>query len=307
MKLARQYQGFWRRFIACSFIVSLTLGVAGKVWAEETLIYSQLTDGYWQLWQMQSDGSNPKQLTTTNSDKREGECIDNGQRILYRTNNGQMKILDLKTKKDHEILAQYNRMSNPDYCDITQEILFIRYDPKGLDISDVWVAGPEGIDPRVITRDHRLKYQPAYSKNCQRITFVQADPEDSKSHQVWIMDADGSNQKQLTDDRALASGPRFYKEDSIVFASNKEKNYEIYRLHLKDNSVMKLTDHERLDTAPNISSMTGNIAFVSNRKGMQQVWVMDGEGLNQRVLSGDSAEAVDPAWCEISVKGMEEN
>ncbi|MBZ0166148.1 MAG: hypothetical protein K8I00_05015 [Candidatus Omnitrophica bacterium] len=285
--------------------VVLCIVIVTRVEAAEKIIYSQLTDGYWQLLQMETDGSNARQLTTTKYDKRDAVCAEQGKTILYRTNNGQLKMLNPNTNVEEDLLSKYNRVSNPEYCGAEKKIMFVRYDPRGLDISDIWTADINGDNPRVVTRDHRLKYQPAYNRDCSRITFIQADADDKSAHQVWVMDSDGQNQQQLTTDKALAAGPQFLlEEDSIIFASNREgKDYEIYGINMANGHIKQLTNNARLDNGPSISPQTGRIAFVSNRAGLQQIWSMTADGAEQTALGSSDHEAVDPAWCSEITTG----
>ncbi|MBZ0167220.1 MAG: hypothetical protein K8I00_10480, partial [Candidatus Omnitrophica bacterium] len=237
------------------FIIGLTTLLTGRMAAAEPLVYSQLTEGYWQLWQMNDDGSETRQLTFSKSDKREAVCFSGGNTILYRTNNGQLKMMKIQEESQQEILAKYNRISNPDYCAAREEVVFVRYDPKGMDISDIWRADLNEQRPQILTRDHRLKYQPAYNQDCSQIAFVQADPEERKAHQIWLMDSEGQNQKAVTTDKALASGPQFLPGgQGLVFASNRNGgDYNIYRVGMSGQNMSALTTAEGLDTSPAVS------------------------------------------------------
>lgn len=130
------------RIVICLLLMSGMLGINPCRSAEsaELIIFSQLTDGYWQLWQMAPDGSDAKQLTNSAYDKRASVCAEKAKKILYRTNNGQLKMLNMVTKEEQEILSNYYRISNLEFCESTGMLMFERFDPRELDSSDIWTA-----------------------------------------------------------------------------------------------------------------------------------------------------------------------
>lgn len=282
-------------------LIALWVLAPVDIWAGEKIIYSRVTDGYWQVWWMNPDGSQAQQLTNSRSDKRDPVCAEGGEKILYRNNNGILHSVDLADGTEKKILDKYRRINNPDYCDEKQQLTFVRFDPGEIDISDIWSADLEGKDVRILTRDHRLQYQPSFDEDCKRIAFVKAD-NDSRAHHLWLMDADGQNARQLTDEKGFVAGPAFLPgEEGLVFSSNRDGgDYEIYRVDQQGQDLRQLTDNDRLDTGPDASHETGRITFVSNRNGFQQIWTMDADGSRQEVASAGEDESVDPSWCRVT-------
>lgn len=266
--------------------------------AGEAVIFSRLTDGYWQVWAMNTDGSNPKQITDSKLDKRDPVCMDNGKKILFRTNNGQLMVKNLALIEEAEVLSKYNLINNPAFCDAKDKVLFVRFDPRATDISDIWTSDLDGNDPRILTKDKRLKYQPVFNRSCDQIAFVKAD-DDGKSHHLWVMSDNGENMRQVTEGSGFDVLPDFLPGDQgLVFSSNRVgKDYEIYQVDFNAKAVTPLTDNEFLDTSPAVSADGKRILFVSTRSGSQQVWVMNTDGTESGQLTNGDAEALDPQWC----------
>lgn len=282
--------------ILLSAAILLQFG-AYKAFAGEKIAFVRLTGGYWQVWVMPPEGATPKQMTFSAYDKRDPVWMDQGKSVAYRTNNGELFVVDLNTLKEKKILERYKFINNPDYSDILGLFTFVRYDPRLTDISDLWLSDIEGKNTKVITKDKRLKYQPRFSKDGAKIAYVKAD-ESNQNHQLWLADSDGENLIQLTRANGFDTLPRFSPDgEKIVFTSNREDNdYEIYMLDIKTKKAGRLTNSRGLDTHACFSPDGARIVYVSNRTGRRQLWVMDADGKNSRVLTEGDDESADPVW-----------
>lgn len=141
--------------------------------AKELIAYSHLTgEGYWQIWVMDADGKNKRQITRSHQDKRDPAWIDHGSKIAFRTNNSELFLVDLDGTNEREILGKYKNINNPHFSRATNEIVFVRFDPRAIDTSDIWKSDIDGKNTILLTRDRRLKYQPVFfigwEKSCLR-------------------------------------------------------------------------------------------------------------------------------------------
>jgi len=92
---------------------------------------------------------------------------------------------------------------------------------------------------------------------------------------LWMASNDGDNRAPLTqvgsDDRPTWSPDG----KSIVFiSSDRDGNWELYRLLLETGDVTRLTNDPELDVLPSVSPDGTMVAFVSNRGGDWHVWVV---------------------------------
>jgi TolB protein len=93
-----------------------------------------------------------------------------------------------------------------------------------------------------------LKWAPAWSPDGQRLTFVVSPQHDQYQGQadIWVMDADGTNCKPLTDNlssqrQVIAKYPDWSHDGrSIVFVSNRDGNFELYRMDSNGNNQRKI-------------------------------------------------------------------
>lgn len=285
------------RFLSAVIIAGALYGIAD---AKELIAYSQLTDGYWQIWTVEPDGGNKQKITDSPMDKRDPVWIKAGKAIAFRTHNGQLFTRDLTTKKEEELLTQLRNIANPYYCNATDEIVFVLFDPQATDVGNIWKSGGDGKNPVVLIRDNILKYRPVFSPRGDKVAFVKVDSS-TRSHHLWLMNADGSNPRQLTKGKGLMTLPDFSPDNTtITFTSNfNDNNYEIYTLDIASLKINRLTKHPGLDSHSRFSTDGSKVVFVSNRSGNQQIWVMDKDGSNPKQITDGEAESVSPAWGEI--------
>ena len=115
-------------FRPSSFVCRLTLLLIFSListisMAKDLIAYSHLTDGYWQIWEMEADGSNKSQITYSQADKLNPTWAENGQKIVFRTHNGQLYIINKDGRNEQEIFQEIKNINNPYYSDITGEII----------------------------------------------------------------------------------------------------------------------------------------------------------------------------------------
>lgn len=85
--------------------------------------------------------------------------------------------------------------------------------------------------------------------------------------------------------------------EKIVFASNRDGNWEIYIMNPDGTRQERLTYDRAVDCDPVISPKGDQILFNSNRGGTRDLYLMDVDGRNVRPLFGfTAAYRTHPAW-----------
>ena len=82
----------------------------------------------------------------------------------------------------------------------------------------------------------------------------------------------------------------------IVFASNRDGNYEIYVMNADGTAQANLTNYWTDDAQPAGSPDGSKIAFMSIRDGNQEIYVMNADGSGLVRLINNPAWDVEPAW-----------
>ena len=85
-------------------------------------------------------------------------------------------------------------------------------------------------------------------------------------------------------------------EPRIVFASNRDGDWNIYSMDVNGNNLLQLTNHPASDKAPACSPGGRRIVFRSDRDLTPDLYVMDSDGDNVVRLTQDSFYESRPSW-----------
>ena len=91
-------------------------------------------------------------------------------------------------------------------------------------------------------------------------------------------------------------------EPRIVFASNRDGDWDIYSMDVNGNNVVQLTDHPAIDHYPACSPDGRRIAFLSERGLTSDLYVMDSDGGNVIRLTSDNSKDSRPSWSPDGTK-----
>jgi TolB protein len=175
------------------------------------------------------------------------------------------------------------------------KIAFIGKNPRrGYDLYAMDFDG-EGLHR--LTFDHVLAYSPAWSLKTHHIEYV------SYLHmepQILSYDLRTGRRTALAKFPGLNITPDFSR-DGIHLAvalskGNRAQRTEIYVTTLKDKKFNRLTFSRSNNLSPSWSPSGNQIAFVSDRDGHPQVFVMDSDGTNVHRVTFNGFYNVSPAW-----------
>ena len=116
---------------------------------------------------------------------------------------------------------------------------------------------------------------------------------------IFVHDNQYNTSRQLTSGNGWSYDPAWSpKGDRIAFVSQEPGNDEIYTMNPDGSDQLQLTSNTwEWDKHPSWSPDGSQIVFWSNRDaGHRQLWVMDADGNNQRLLLSSSFNDWDPIW-----------
>ena len=155
-----------------------------------------------QIWVMNADGSNQRQLTqTAGIESQAPSWSPDGTKIVFSRCSSpfgdkrcSIDVMKANGTCLHKILGGQWRSGNPEYSPDGREIAFASN--RGGYVSNVWVMNANGGALKRLTRPRLQAWAPDWSPDGSHIIFT-SDAELPFSS-VWVMRPDGSGLKELT-------------------------------------------------------------------------------------------------------------
>ena len=136
---------------------------------------------------------------------------------------------------------------------------------------------------------------PAWSPDGKTIVFAREykDVNGAWHEEFWLMNADGTEQRQI---KALEGrAPEFMQDGRLLFQS-KASPSQISIANIDGSNIIHLTNDDSNNMSPKISPDGSQIAYLSNRDGNQEVYIMNIDGSNQKRLTLNDIQEWGPAW-----------
>ena len=247
-----------------------------------------------QIFSVELDGSNRKQLTFSTGGNFFPVWSPDGQRLAFistRTGSPEIWVMDADGMNQKEITSGGGNFI-PAWSPDGRQIAFTSTRTGS---PQIWVMNADGSKPRQLTTAGHNNV-PVWSPDGQKIAFWSGD--ETGFGQVWVMDADGGNRKQLTFAKIIsytpkgssANAPSWLYSQKIAYWSGIEHQYgQVWVMNADGSNQQQLTTEPAPISSDNpVWSPDGTkILFDTNRNRKVEIWVMDANGQNQRVLISD--------------------
>ncbi len=162
---------------------------------------------------------------------------------------------------------------------------------------EIQIVDYDGANPRTVTANGGLNKFPEWSPENSRLVFATRLPNSSR-WEIWIQEVSGGR-TVLSTPSSYASSPAISPDGRRVALSSRSQeatDSDIYLSNIEGGGIRNLTNHQGIDTSPCWSPTGQQIAFISDRSGGPQVWVMDADGSNVRRLVSEGGHCDSPAW-----------
>ena len=303
--LGKQYQDAATtnaaRIIAHKFADEIIFRLGGAVpgIAETEIYFVSSRSGHKEIWAMDYDGQNQRQITHMGSISLSPRISPDGSRLAFSS----------MTKSGWEILMysmELNRMvSFPRFAGTN---LSPAWSPDGAKLafsssrsghSEIYTVDSSGGNLKRLTSSRGPDVSPVWNrKTGAQISWVSGR---TGLPEVYSMEADGTNVQRLTDQGYAVSPSWSPNGQLLVFAWMRHYGpgapgaQDLYIMDVTTKQWVQLTHDGGRNDFPSWAPDGRHIVFQSSRSGSEEIWSMLADGTNQKRLTF-SGRNTQPNW-----------
>ncbi|MFN7993923.1 MAG: hypothetical protein U0Q18_09995 [Bryobacteraceae bacterium] len=276
------------RKIAHEFAADIIAQMGGTSLLGSKIFFVSNRTGHKEIWVMDPDGSNQKQVSHFNSISIMPAASPDGTKIAFTSfARGNPAIFILSTDTGRR-LPFYNQVASmnatPDFTPDGKQIV---YASTASGWAQIYIANLDGSNLRRISSTRALEVEPKVNpKTGGEMAFVSGR---SGPQQIYRMNMDGTDVQRLSNGEGEASNPAWHPNGQILafawtrgFATG---NFNIFVMDVATRSYNQLTYGAGRNENPTWAPDGRHLAFMSTRSGSEQIWTMLANGTQLQRLT----------------------
>lgn len=271
-------------------------GIAGI--AETKIYFVSARTGSKEIWVMDYDGMNERQLTHLGSISLSPRVSPDNSRVAFSSlgTGWSIRMYSLDLGRIVAFPSWGGTTVSPAWSSDGTKLAFSS--DRGGD-PDIYVTDASGMNPHRITAFRGPDVSPTWNpKTNAQIAWVSGR---TKLPQIYIMDTDGANVTRMTDS-GYASAPSWSPNGELLtFAWNRSYGpgapggEDIYIMDTASRQWTQLTHAAGANDAPSWSPDGRHIVFQREQGGHSEIWMMLADGTDQQQLTHGGDNSM-PNW-----------
>ncbi|MDZ7344945.1 MAG: Tol-Pal system beta propeller repeat protein TolB, partial [candidate division KSB1 bacterium] len=261
--------------------------------AKSRIAFSASTVGGKEIYLMDYDGANQRQLTSQQTlNLTPAWSIDGRQLIFtsYQRGNPDLFAIEVVSGKLEAVVKDNGLQSAPAWSPDGKKIVFVSTRDGN---AEIYVMNSDGKNPQRLTRHPAIDSSPSWSPSGREIVFTS---DRLGTPQIFVMEAEGSNVRRLPIERNYTDSPVWSpRGDKIAFVSRGPGGFDIFTFDLATEAVTQLTADAGSNEDPCWSPDGYRLAFSSTRDGRSDIYMMMWDGTDVRRLTYKGT-CTSPAW-----------
>ena len=261
----------------------------------------QTSPNDFELFVMNTDGSNLRRLTFRDQDDRNPALSPDGMRVAWHSHRDgrNIHVMNLDGTNEQDLTlggtAEYTR---PWWSPDGQHIAYCS-DTEGN--SNIYIMDSDGSNKHQITfLPQFFNEHPTYSPDGSKIAF---ETTRDVNWEVYVMNADGTNPMNLSNNPASDAEPRYSPDGkSIVFNSSRTGNgYDIYIMNADGTNQRIIYGSPARDWFGCFTADGTKIIFTSDQTGVFQIYSMNLDGSNVTQLTNGATDSDTPSCSQFGL------
>jgi len=286
------------RQVAHEFAADIIAKFGGESTLGSHIYFVSDRSGNKEIWSMEPDGANQKQITRYKSISFTPAVSPDGKKLAFTSfakGDPGIFVFSLETERQ---LSFYNQRAptnaTPNFTPDGQHIL---YASSASGYLNIYMADLDGGNLQRISTSRRIEVEPKPNPKTGRdIVFVSGR---SGPQQIWKMSLDGTNAEMLTSGEGDASNPSWHPNGEIIaFSWTKgfePGNFNIFLMDVASRRIDQLTHGRGRNENPNWAPDGRHLVFASNRNGSMQIFSMLADGTHVVQLTTQGRNQM-PVW-----------
>lgn len=159
-------------------------------------------------------------------------------------------------------------------------------------VKDVYLADWDGARAKPVGLKENMLFPARWSRDGNWLLYSASR---KKNWALYLLELRTLKEKRIFDKPGTNIAGDMNAAGDVVFSSSFEGTSNIYLLKA-DGALTRLTKSSSIDVSPAFSPDASRIAYVSDRGGSPQIYIMDAKGYNTSRLSFGGGYNTSPAW-----------
>jgi TolB protein len=271
----------------------------GKSLVGTRIVFVSDRSGSKEIWVMNWDGSDQRQLTRYRSISTFPSASPDGRTVAFTTYAGgypAIKLISLDTGRE---LSFYNQRASMNafvgFAPDSQTIVFSSTTAGGA--AQLYSANINGGNLHRITHSGAIEVEPKINpKNPAELIDVSGR---GGLPQIYSMNMEGADVRRLSAGTGEATNPAWSPDGAhLAFAWTKgfePGNYNIFVMDAVSQQTAQLTANDGRNENPTWAPDAAHLAYASKRGRSSQIWVMNADGTDKRPLT-QTGNNEKPVW-----------
>jgi len=269
-----------------------------------TVVFTQRQNGHSQIFTMDSDGRNVRQITAEDANTTQVSWSADGKRLVFVNDidgHEQIYRIDATGTRETRLTSDNMRDVSPSWSPSQYQIAYVGIDGAN---SSIWLMNSDGTVPHKATGQSttgsNILAPLAWSPDGHQIAFASGSPDHSN---IMLLTAKTGVVKQLTNLPGYASEPAWSPDGttlvfSVAATEHPTSQAVLYTIHADGTGLTRLTNGAVTDKRPTWSPDGTQIAFVRMTNQQSALFVINADGTNAQQLSAapDGQMYDNPSW-----------